>query len=312
MTRIACIGECMVELSNAGDSGLRQGFAGDTANLAVYLARLLPETTVSYVTAIGEDELSDAMLAAWQAEQIDTSQVRRLAERLPGLYWIRTTADGERRFLYWRGESAARELFRDGYANELEQQLRGTGLICLSGISLAILTAEHRAELIDLLGRLRSSGSRIAFDSNYRAALWPDTDAARDCYEQILRITDCALVSQDDERQLFHAAAPADTIQRLTALGVREVVVRCGAQPCLIDHDGQRMEVAPPEVAKAVDTTAAGDSFNAAYLAARLTGLDCEAAALAGHRLAGLVVGHRGAILPRTSMPVAQLLFGTA
>lgn len=312
MTRIACIGECMVELSDAGDGGLRQDFAGDTANLAIYLARLLPAATVSYVTAVGEDELSDAMLAAWRAEGIDTSRVRRLAERLPGLYWIRTTADGERRFLYWRGESAARELLRASYADELEQQLRDTDLICLSGISLAILAPEHRAELIDLLGRLRSSGSRIAFDSNYRAWLWPDADEARDCYEQMLRITDVATVSQDDERQLFHASSPTDTIQRLTALGVSEVVVRCGTRPCVIDRAGKRFEVAPPAVVRAVDTTAAGDSFNAAYLAARLRDLDCRAAAVAGHRLAAVVVTQPGAILPRHAMPAAEQLLGKA
>jgi hypothetical protein len=56
-----------------------------------------------------------------------------------------------------------------------------------------------------------------------------------------------------------------------------------------------------PEVVQPIDTTAAGDSFNAAYLAARLNGENPVAAATAAHGLAGQVIRHRGAIMPRAS-----------
>ena len=52
-----------------------------------------------------------------------------------------------------------------------------------------------------------------------------------------------------------------------------------------------------------VDTTAAGDSFAAAYLVARLSGASLEAAAHAGHRLAGIVVLHPGAVISKSAMP---------
>ena len=60
---------------------------------------------------------------------------------------------------------------------------------------------------------------------------------------------------------------------------------------------------AEPLTKPAVDTTAAGDSFAAAYLAARLGGAGPEDAARAGHRLAGVVVCYPGAIIPRYAMP---------
>jgi 2-dehydro-3-deoxygluconokinase len=83
------------------------------------------------------------------------------------------------------------------------------------------------------------------------------------------------------------------------------VVVKCGAAPCLVWADGRLEEVAAPPVARVVDTTAAGDAFGAAYLAARLQGHAGAQAAAAGHRLAGAVIGQRGAIIPRDAMPAA-------
>jgi 2-dehydro-3-deoxygluconokinase len=57
-------------------------------------------------------------------------------------------------------------------------------------------------------------------------------------------------------------------------------------------------------VEEVVDTTAAGDSFAAAYIAARRHGLSPVAAARAGHKLAGAVVRYRGAIIPKAAMPI--------
>ena len=107
--RVACIGECMVELSERPDGSLVRGFGGDTLNTALYLARL--GVAVDYVTALGDDVWSDEMAAAWAREGIGLGQVRRLPGRMPGLYIIRTDPAGERSFHYWRERAAARDLF---------------------------------------------------------------------------------------------------------------------------------------------------------------------------------------------------------
>ena len=57
-----------------------------------------------------------------------------------------------------------------------------------------------------------------------------------------------------------------------------------------------------PEVMVPVDATAAGDGFNAGYLAARLLGTDAAQAAGAAHRLAGDVIRHPGALVPRAAV----------
>jgi len=108
MSKVACIGECMIELKQAEGGLCSRGFGGDTLNTAVYLARL--GAGVDYITALGDDVLSDEMIAGWAAEGVGTQRVLRLPGKLPGLYMIQTDAKGERRFFHWRDSAAARSL----------------------------------------------------------------------------------------------------------------------------------------------------------------------------------------------------------
>lgn len=279
---------------------MQRTFGGDTLNTAVYLARSLGDQAgeVHYVTALGDDPFSAEMLAAWENEGLKTDQVFRLAGRLPGLYIIRTDASGERTFHYWRSAAAARELFCAEQAESLATSLSGFDLIYLSGITLGILDAESRDRLFALLEALKHSGCRIAFDNNYRPRLWHSRVEAQEAVSRVLGLVALALPTYDDEAALFGDETPEATAGRLHGLGVEEVVVKCGGEPCLISRDGKQIRVAGEQVAKPVDTTAAGDSFNGAYLAARLTGETPEAAAAAAHRLAARVIATKGAIIP--------------
>jgi 2-dehydro-3-deoxygluconokinase len=280
-------------------------FGGDTLNTAVYMARLLDPATaqVAYVTGLGVDGMSAEMLAAWQREGIDTSCVQRLADRLPGIYMIETDPDGERRFHYWRKDSAARHWLEAPDAGKVLVQLAAARMVYLSGISLAILAPSDRELLIAALAQCRAAGGTVVFDNNYRPRLWESPDTARVVYGRVLAHADIALLTLDDEVALYGPADARAVIERTRALGVAEVVVKCGGDPCVVWHDGQLHEVAPEPVRDVIDTTAAGDSFGAAYMAARLSGQGPEDAARAGHRLAGTVIRHRGAIIPRSAMP---------
>ena len=82
-------------------------------------------------------------------------------------------------------------------------------------------------------------------------------------------------------------------------IGTPEVVLKRGAEACLIRCDGESFEVPAQKVERVVDTTAAGDSFSAAYLASRLKGGSPAEAAEAGHRLASRVIQVPGALIPR-------------
>jgi 2-dehydro-3-deoxygluconokinase len=301
---VYAIGECMIELQSNG-SGMDYRFGGDTLNTALYMARLLDPARlrVGYVTGLGVDGMSDEMCASWRAEGIDTGCVLRLPERLPGIYLIETDAGGERRFHYWRGDSAARHWLGAPGADAALAKLAGARMVYLSGISLAILAPAARATLLDALAQCRANGGSVVFDNNYRPRLWESAAVAAETYRRVLAHSSIALLTLEDEQALFGPGDAHAAIARSRALGVAEVVVKRGAEPCLIWADGNTIEVAPEPVADVIDTTAAGDSFGAAYMAARLSGADPAAAARAGHRLAGVVIRHRGAIIPRAAMP---------
>ena len=303
--RVACIGECMLELRQGDGGGTVLTHGGDTLNTAVYLARCGAGhgLTVDYVTALGDDPYSDEMLAAWRAEGIGTDLVERLPGGLPGLYAIRTDAAGERSFHYWRGAAAARQLMRTPLGDALEQRLARHALVYLSGISLSILRTADRRRLLAALRQLRRGGVRIAVDSNYRPRGWSGPDAAGRWLRALHRCCDIALPTFDDEAAVFGDRDPAATAARLRRLGVAEIVVKNGSAPATLALPGGDVSVPATGGATVVDTTAAGDAFNAAYLAARLRGLAPAEAAGAGHWLAGAVIGHRGAVIPAAAMP---------
>ena len=300
--KLAALGEVMVELAPpqvAGMDGalLAQSCAGDTYNTAIYAARNGLE--VSYVTLLGDDPYSAQMLAAMDAEDIDTSAIVQLPGRCPGLYSIQNTADGERHFTYWRGESPARELFADDDLRaRLTAHLSQVNCIYLSGITLAIMASDAREHLLTFLRDFRNGGGRVAFDSNYRPRLWGSIVQARETVHAFLQQTDIALLTLEDEQMLWGDRNAGRCLERNSQYRLAELVLKRGAEPVLLQYDGELSALDVPPVTDIVDTTAAGDSFNAGYLAARLQGVEPELAVAAGNRCAGQVIRYRGAIIP--------------
>jgi 2-dehydro-3-deoxygluconokinase len=294
----------MIELKQAGGGLYSRGFGGDTLNTSVYLARL--GVAVDYITALGDDPLSGEMIAGWVAEGVGTARVMRVEGKLPGIYLIGTDARGERRFFHWRETAAVRSLLDLPQTESLLQSLGDYDLIYLSAISIAIFRDEGRARLLAALRAARQRGTRIVFDTNFRVRLWPDLAMARAVYAQAFETADIVLASTEDLQSMF----PGEDAEALLArIPTDEVVLRLAEAASLVRIAGATHTLeAEPVAAPVVDTTAAGDSFAAAYIAARLAGVEPIDAARAGHRLAGIVVCHPGAIIPREAMPQSPTL----
>jgi 2-dehydro-3-deoxygluconokinase len=292
-----CVGECMVELTHIDARTLRLGFAGDTYNTAVYLRRVAAELDleleVGYLTGVSDDDYSAAMREVWRVEGIaDRSIV--LPGRAPGLYAIRTAANGERRFTYWRDTSAAMEVFRDSdWCDGLEGDL-----VHLSGITLQLTSPRSRETLLARLAELRAAGVWVSFDTNYRPAGWSSGREAADAMDRVCSLANIVLASRDDETLLHGFAAPEACVRRITQLGGTEVILRDGAAGAYVGTDGDVRHIAARPVEHVIDTTAAGDAFAGGYLAARLAGHAPRLAAGLGNGVAAIVIQHPGAITP--------------
>lgn len=302
MTRVLGIGECMIEMAPAGDGHYAMGIAGDTFNTCWYLRQVGdPGLSVGYLSAVGQDDVSARMEAFMREAGIDPILARR-ADRTVGLYLI-SLNEGERSFSYWRANSAARTL-----ADDLEA-LPGLGsgdLAYFSGITLAILPPEGRLRLHAALARARAEGVRVVFDPNIRPALWETAETLRAEITKAAAAADVVLPSFSDEAAAFGDATPEAVAARYRAAGAELVVVKNGDDTVAVRGADMSLEIAPEPVAEVVDTTAAGDAFNAGFLAALLRGTDLSAACRAGCRLARQVIGQRGALVAVDEMDLGE------
>lgn len=290
------LGECMVELAPTPDGTLRQGFAGDVFNTLWYGTQLLgPGWKVRFQTALGCDALSDELVAFAQGAGIDCSTVPRLQGAMPGLYMIRLS-DGERSFLYWRGQSAARRMLEE--PARVAVQMTGAAVVYLSGITLAILPPESRAALITQMAQARDAGALVVFDPNIRPALWESAGVMRRALTEAAAAAAVILPSFDDEASAFGDATPAQTAARYYCTGAATIVVKNGPAPVVVQTaQGMQVHDTPPLGRPLIDSTAAGDSFNAGFLADYLRSHDPGKAVRAGQKLAARVVQGRGALV---------------
>jgi 2-dehydro-3-deoxygluconokinase len=297
MAGVIALGECMVELSLGGPTAAAVGYAGDTFNTAVYMSRLgLP---TSYATAVGAgDPFSAGILDLMAAEGMSRELVVEAQGRVPGLYAIQRDAAGERSFFYWRGEAPARDYFQLMDLAKLEAAIRGADLLYLSAISLAVIGEAGRKALIEMLAETQP---RVAFDTNYRPRLWPSPEMGRAAIGAVAPYFRYLSLSSADV-EAFHGGSAATIAKESSERGC-EVVLRDEDRTISVYADGA-IETFPADPAEqAVDTTGAGDSFNAGYLAARLGGASVAEAVAKARALAAVVVRHTGAIIPADQMP---------
>lgn len=293
MPRLLSIGECMIELAPEADGRFRRGFAGDTFNTAWYARRLAgPEVEVAYLTAVGDDEPSRQMTAFIEHAGI-TPRITIRQGGSVGLYMI-SLQDGERSFSYWRSMSAARTLADD--LTELPGLAPGD-VAFFSGITLAILPEPGRQRFLDVLARGRARGITIAFDPNLRPRLWSDAEDMTTWIMKAAAVSDLALPSFEDEATYFDDADIAGTASRYADAGVGTTIVKDGAGPVLIRSEYGDATVTPEPATKIVDTTAAGDSFNAGFLTAFVQGANLEDAVRQGCAIARKVIAERGALV---------------
>lgn len=300
MTSILGIGECMIELSSAGPDLWQQGFSGDVFNTLWYArAASAPETHIAFHTALGVDPMSDQLLAFMQSGGVDCDDTPRIADRRPGLYSIHLNG-AERSFTYWRDTSAAQMLLRQ--PEKLWRKITKADVVYFSGITLAILPDDDLEAFLEGLIAHKKTGGILALDPNIRPHLWGDKIRMLDVITRAAKISDLVLPSFDDEKAAFGDPTPEDSARRYADLGASHVVVKNGESETIHLQDGTLTKFSVGPVEGVIDTTAAGDSFNGAYIAALMRGYETERAILAAQCCAGQVITRKGAIIPMAEL----------
>ncbi|MFZ1149578.1 MAG: sugar kinase [Xanthobacteraceae bacterium] len=298
--RVICIGEALIELTRGPDGTFTAACAGDSFNTAVYLARA--GLSVGFATAVGDDAYSDSIVALALAEGLGANLILRVPGRLPALSLVERAQSGGRVSRVWGDGAPARELFELPDWMRIAQSLVSARLIYFSGITLSLYSNNGLGRLFAALEVARQQGAKIAFDGNFRPTGWKGNLArTRTVFMEALKRVDIALPAFDDEAVLWGDPSPESTVARLQAFGVGEIVVKNGPNSALVATSRGLEFVPVPEILVPVDPTAAGDGFNAGYLAARLSGSEPAQAASVAHRLAADIINHAGALLPRSA-----------
>ena len=304
--RAVCVGEVLIELARGADGRFALSCGGDAFNTAVYLARAgVPGIEVAFASAIGDEPYSDSIIALAAAEGVSANLVLRVPGRQPGLCLVENGPSGERSFRYWRDGAPVRELFELPDWMRVAESLISARLIYFSGITLSLYSNNGLGRFLAVLEAARQQGVKVAFDGNFRPRGWKgDLARTRTVFIETLKRVDIALPAFDDEAVLWGDPSPEATVTRLQAFGIGEIVVKNGPNSALVAAAGAQEFVPVPEVVVPVDPTAAGDGFNAAYIAARVSGKGPIDAAAAAHRLAAQVIRHPGALMPRAAAAV--------
>lgn len=305
MKNIYFIGECMVELRAMSAATLHQSFAGDVYNSAVYLKRCFPQVTTSVVTALGQDNLSKKMLERFESEQINTQLVFAHDTKVPGMYYIETDEHGERSFIYWRNDSAAKKVVDFLDADALEQLSQGD-MFFFSGISLAIIEESAREDFWKVVKQLKDAGVKIVFDPNYRARLWNSVEETKEQYHLAFTFADITLPGVEDLTTLYDVHSVEAVVEYLKPYQIEEIVVKNGPES-VVTKEGDTLQshtIIP--VTNVVDTTPAGDAFNGVYLGARLSDKSISSAVQLAAKAAGAVIQQPGAIAPKDIFQLAM------
>lgn len=307
MKNIFLFGECMIELmARSGETpvslpkAMYQSYAGDVFNTAVYLKRLFADVNVSLVTAAGKDDFSDDMVKYFEQEQLNTDFVYRANDRTLGLYAIELDEHGERSFVYWRNNSAARTVMN--FINEEAVNALSAGdVFFFSGISLGVVQPEDRDKFWRLVCQLKAAGVKIAFDLNYRPKLWANKEEAIAQFTLAFEAADILLPGVDDFAAIFDINEVESIITFFERYDYQELIIKNGEKNvyCLSGAGREIVDVTP--VQTVVDTTSAGDSFNGGYLGGRMAGHSLVESVELANQVAGFVIQHPGAIVDKST-----------
>lgn len=286
---ILCLGEPMLEFNQQPDGNYLPGHGGDTSNCAIAAAR--QGAAVGYVTHIGADTFGNSFMDLWAQEGVDTSTVKQVPDAHTGVYFV-THGENGHEFSYFRAGSASSRM---SAADLPAQALQSAKILHVSGISQAISDTAADA-VFEAIRIVKAAGGKVSYDTNLRLKLWP-LERARAVTHAAMAQCDIALPGLEDAQQLTGLSDPDTIADFYLELGASVVALTLGAEGTLVATPETRERVKGRRV-EAVDATAAGDTFDGAFLARLAAGDTPFEAARYANAAAALSTRGYGAVAP--------------
>lgn len=250
---------------------------GKGANQAVAAARSGAKTR--FIACVGDDAAGGEMLDAFMQDGIDTTSIDTIADCSTGMATIYVDAAGENHIGIWGGANA--ELSADKV--ESHESVIASADILLMQLETPLEGVERAA--------------KIARANNTKVVLNPAP--ARELPKELLANIDVITPNETETKLLTGIAVnnhrDADVAAKvLHSYGVSTVLITMGKHGLWLSRNGEGKHY-PGFVVPAKDTTAAGDTFNGAFMAELLAGADCEDALRFAQAAAALSVTKMGA-----------------
>ena len=264
--------------------GLRLGTGGDAMNEAVVLARL--GRRVRLVSRVGDDAAGDLVLGVCRKNGIDVSGVAR-GRVDTGVNVVLVGESGERCFLT-NPEGSLRKLTPEDVFAAIEAPgFAEAKAVCFASVFAYPLLMPA---LEEIFCRIREKGPVLLVDMTRRKNGETLEDIA-----PALQYADYVLPNLDEAHLLTGTREPAEIARQFLDCGVKNVIVKLGADGCLVKNAGVEAIVPAVPGVRAVDTTGAGDNFAAGFLDALLRGEGIVDCARWGNAVASLCVEQVGA-----------------
>jgi len=304
VSRVVAVGEIIVDFVStkpvpyAKARMFEKCFGGAPMNTAVGVSRL--GVSAGVITAVGKDPFGDFLFEALRENKVDVSNVKRKEGKRTSITFVANEPiTGERTFLFyrkpWTGETADSSLERDDID---PTYISRADLLHVSGFALS--QQPSRGAIFHAIGIARKSDVHVSFDPTLRSDVWDDEEILRKTYRKALRLSDIATFSREEAQFVLGTAEPDKAASKALKLGPRTVGIKLGSQGSFVKTANGKVIMKPAFSVKSVDTTGAGDGWNAGFLIGICKGWDLEKSVTVANAVGGLVVTRRGAI---TAMP---------
>lgn len=252
-------------------------FGGKGANQAVAAGR--SGADIAFIACTGDDDIGERVRRQLQSDGIDVAPVRALKDQSTGVALIFVNAEGENVIGIHAGANAALSV------EQVEAEKAR-----IAGAQALLMQLESPLESV-------LAAAKIAHQHQTTVVLNPAP--ARELSDELLALVDIITPNETEAEKLTGIRVEndddaANAARVLHAKGIGTVMITLGSRGVWVSHEGQGRRV-PGFKVQAIDTIAAGDTFNGAFVTALLEGIALDEAIRFAHAAAAIAVTRKGA-----------------